>query len=848
MRQDPAGWQDSGRQGTGGPDTGWQDTGWQDAVGPSADWQDEVPEWDPAAAERNRLRNIPRPPPVKPRPDTEVVVPALQLKAWAYRVGIPVTSMIAVGIAAVVTLGGSNGLGTPAPSTLAVGFPPASFAQADFTTDPARATRGVSQGLGRVASSGAVVVATGGQAGARLGWAQFLVSADGGQTWKVGGVHGQDGGEPNPGHAANLIAGGNGLWSALGPNSIWTSQDGQTWTLTSATGIPVVAGDRTTVLKRTGSGFIAAGTNVPAGDPAAATPVIWISANGTTWRRIGGTQLNLPAGTGHAASISHVAAQGNSIVITGAIATTKGKATRLTTGAWRSTDGGTTWQQVTIPITNGATASISGLAATGSGLVAIRPGKGKNGADAVVYTSADGATWTFATTLTAPGTAGLAFSVINGGQSGAVLTGRSGRTLLAFFTQNGTAWVKTRTIGSSATEAISGAAVTSGGNVVVSGTSAGNPASRQPLLTLASANTATRINVANIAGAIAPELAVNSVAADGASQVVVGSANGFPAIWASADSGTSWNRAGGVTPAVLNRPGVQALGGVVHGNAGWLAVGGVRAAAAPHPIVVTSKNGMTWQAADRERTFETRNADTLAAAAGAGGYVIVGRQANAGHTIAAAWFARGLTGWRRAGDAVAGALDGAGDRQMLAVSSGPAGFVAAGAVGIRPAVWLSRTGQTWSLTELPLPANAVVAGLQHVAINGPRVVAVGTERTAAGTLAPFFAVSQDDGNTWTEGTLPATDGPATVTAIAAVTGGFTALGRFGTDQGNQDIVVWMSTNGATWSTSTPTGRGLSGTGVQTITGLTVSGSTLIGVGFSASPVAENPIIWQSPIR
>jgi hypothetical protein len=169
-------------------------------------------------------------------------------------------------------------------------------------------------------------------------------------------------------------------------------------------------------------------------------------------------------------------------------------------------------------------------------------------------------------------------------------------------------------------------------------------------------------------------------------------------------------------------------------------------------------------------------------------------------------------------------------------------------MGIRPAIWLSRTGQTWSMTELPLPANAVIAGLQHVAINGPRVVAVGTERTAAGTLVPFFAVSQDDGNTWNEGTLPATDGPATVTAITAVTGGFTVLGRFGTDQGNQDIVVWMSTNGASWSTSTPTGRGLSGTGIQTITGLTVSGSTLIGVGFSASPIAENPIIWQSPIR
>ena len=42
--------------------------------------------------------------------------------------------------------------------------------------------------------------------------------------------------------------------------------------------------------------------------------------------------------------------------------------------------------------------------------------------------------------------------------------------------------------------------------------------------------------------------------------------------------------------------------------------------------------------------------------------------------------------------------------------------------------------------------------------------------------------------------------------------------------------------------------GLTGPGIQAITSLTVSGSTLAGVGFTASPAGEEPVFWQSPIR
>jgi hypothetical protein len=60
--------------------------------------------------------------------------------------------------------------------------------------------------------------------------------------------------------------------------------------------------------------------------------------------------------------------------------------------------------------------------------------------------------------------------------------------------------------------------------------------------------------------------------------------------------------------------------------------------------------------------------------------------------------------------------------------------------------------------------------------------------------------------------------------------------------------VWTSASGSAWKAVTPTGQGLTGSGIQAITGLTVSGPTLSGVGFTAAPGGEQPVLWQSPVR
>jgi hypothetical protein len=399
--------------------------------------------------------------------------------------------------------------------------------------------------------------------------------------------------------------------------------------------------------------------------------------------------------------------------------------------------------------------------------------------------------------------------------------------------------------------------------VITAGTSTADPDGRQPMITLIGTNASPdRIDVTGIPGAVEPQLAVNDVAAEASTQVAVGSANGYPAAWMSTDGGNSWTRATGATAAVLDRPGVQQLTGVTYGSAGWLAVGGVTGVATEHPVVITSADGSTWQAADGESVFGEPGLFTVQAAAGRTGYVIVGyadvqktelvagrRKVISSRTIAAAWWSAGLTGWRRAGDATAGALDGgSGGSRMLAVTASSAGFVAVGSDGNQASAWVSPDGRAWSQVDLPLPAGADRVMLQHVASNGRIVVAVGTEQTAAGQQLPFAARSSDGGGTWTESPLPVPAGVAYVTALAADGGGFTATGTFGRTPGHLDVVVWTSADGMTWKAATPAGQGLAGPGIQAITGLTVSGSTLTGVGFIASPAGEEPVFWQSPIR
>jgi hypothetical protein len=138
--------------------------------------------------------------------------------------------------------------------------------------------------------------------------------------------------------------------------------------------------------------------------------------------------------------------------------------------------------------------------------------------------------------------------------------------------------------------------------------------------------------------------------------------------------------------------------------------------------------------------------------------------------------------------------------------------------------------------------------LEHVASVGRLVVAVGTAVTTAGRAVPFAASSANGGASWAESALPVPAGLTSVTALVAAGGTFTATGSYGSTPGHQNVVVWTSRNGSSWQAAEPAGKGLTGPGIQAITGLAAAGSTLTGVGFTASPAGEQPVFWQAPVR
>ena len=660
-------------------------------------------------------------------------------------------------------------------------------------------------------------------------------------------------------------------WVALGPGSTWTSQDGKTWTLAPGNGLPLAAGDQVNAVQRTASGFIAVGANVPGGDQARSTPVIFLSVNGTSWQRLDAARLNL--GGGHALDVRYAAASGQRILIAGDVLATEttGKPKRTVQvqagAAWLSTDGGSTWTTVSGSATQpGAEPQVAGVAAVNGGFVLLRPATVAHHPAVDTFFSTNALAWTPTSTLSAA--TGFTAGIVNGGPSGIAVTGQTGSagqnsagqdggSLTAFVSSDGKNWRQARPFGSASSEAISGVALAPDGTVVTAGTSPG-PDSRQPVIVLARTGAdPERVDIAKIPGAVESQVAVNAVAAQGGTQVAVGSANGYPAVWTSGNGGSSWNRATGASPGVLQRPGTQQLTSVVHSPMGWLAVGGVIASAAEHPVVVVAADAASWQAVDSEPAFTGSGLFTQAAAASSHGLVIVGyqkiKQLRDGavvsvRTVAAAWYSASLAGWQRAGDGSAGALDGSGARRMLAVASAPGGFVAVGAHGQRPSAWTSADGRSWRQVDLPLPAGATQALLEHVASTGRTIAAVGTETTATGRTFPFAARSADGGATWTETALPAPAGLTSVTALTAAGRTFTATGSYGSTPGHQNVVVWTSSNGSAWRTAEPAGQGLTGPGIQAITSLTASGSTLTGVGFSASPSTEQPVFWQAPVR
>ena len=688
-------------------------------------------------------------------------------------------------------------------------------------TYPGQEQRDVSQTVDRVVAWGNTIVTMGSQNSDGVIRQQFFVSTDGGATWRLASVHAPGGGPPLLGHPASRLAGGPGGWVAVGPQAIWTSPDGLSWTLAATHGI-TAPGDTLNVITSTAQGFLAAGAT-GSGDGAQA--VVWTSKDGLTWQRKTAAQLGLTALGVPAHGIVWAASHGADTVISGGVTGIAGS------GAWLSTDGGSTWATALIPVGNGAGTSISGLGSDGSGLIAVRPGQAPaGGADGVAYFSPNGQTWQYAGTIDAAG--GWSPHVVKGSANGFVVTGTTSAGQIVAYTSTGTGgtWQPTGSLGEAAAENVESVTVGSGGTVIAVGSTSGaGQVSQQAVFLEASEAGAVRsVSTVAIAGGLVPELAVNGLATAGGEQIAAGSADGYPAVWRQARGGGSWTLVSSL-PVVSAYPGMSALTSVTHGPAGWLAVGG------PGPVVLTSTDGTTWQRAGGSIVQDLAGVSGVMTAANQAGYVIVGNPAGPGGAAAPdLWWSSNLTTWTRGTDM----NDTNGSSQISALAADAHEFMAVGSHNGQPAVWTTADGQTWTTIVLGLPPGASAAVLEQVAIGADHVVALGVA-TKAGETVPFAELSADGGASWQEASFGSAGPGTAVTALTAGSGGFTAASQSG-GPGQQDAQIWTSATGSSWVPAQVTG--LSGGGAHEVAALVSSGSAVTGIGLTETQQGQQPVI------
>jgi hypothetical protein len=331
----------------------------------------------------------------------------------------------------------------------------------------------------------------------------------------------------------------------------------------------------------------------------------------------------------------------------------------------------------------------------------------------------------------------------------------------------------------------------------------------------------------------APKLAVKAIASAGGERLAVGSADGYPAIWRQAPSG-SWTLV--TSPGDLPAQSVPVtLTSVTHGPAGWLAVG------VPGPVVLASANGTTWRPAAGNIAADLGKITAVSAAAGPRGYVILGRLAvPGGACVADVWWSADLTSWKRAHD-----VNGTnGSSQTLAVAALADGFVSVGSHNGKPAAWVTSDGTTWRTIFLSGPANAQ---LNQIAVIGARVVATGGSDGQGDGSAAFAVSSPDGGATWQQADLQLPAPGTVVTALAAGQRGWIAAGQYGTP-GRPRVIVWKLASGRnTWAQAQVGGITDRGTGkTPAITALGVSKDAVIGIGPVAPALTRQAAVFTLP--
>jgi hypothetical protein len=195
----------------------------------------------------------------------------------------------------------------------------------------------------------------------------------------------------------------------------------------------------------------------------------------------------------------------------------------------------------------------------------------------------------------------------------------------------------------------------------------------------------------------------------------------------------------------------------------------------------------------------------------------VGKQGSGSQAGVALWWSADLKNW------VNGETNASAGSLAAAAATVGNGFVAVGSENNCHTVWTSADGRNWTAHDLAKPAGATTATLRSVAVGqGGRFVAAGFATSSAGDI-PIVVTSADGGAQVTQVLRSAAQGPASVTAVTATSGGFVAVGLAGPANA-QHAVEWTSPDGLIWSPATP----VASAGASQITALADSGATVTG--------------------
>ncbi|MFB9894768.1 hypothetical protein [Planobispora takensis] len=703
---------------------------------------------------------------------------------------------------------------------------------------PAGGGDGSSQVLNSIASDGSTVVAVGTDTTSPLPRPLFLVSPDGGATWRLGELAGpvREGGPTT----VSLVAGGDGRWVAVGyelagPPGLWTSTDGLTWIEVEPGGSTFKAGDRIMDLARTSSGFVAVGATVPAdGNQRAAA---WTSADGRSWTPVQARDLDVPGGV---RSLKTVAARGDTVA---ALADREGGGVVTL----RSDDGGESWRRGDKEL-DGVAAQPGSLAVAGKQFVLVPSQQRSAKGETAVYCSSDGGDWSRCGAITGLDRQGIGVRRLAAFPGGLAAVADSGPGSYTVYTsKDGRQWARGTGLGR-VPGTLRALAISGDGTLVVGGDEPGAGVdNRLVLMTAPRGGEARQVSLDAITGLTRPAREMTRVAAGRDGFVAVGAMSGDAGIWTSPD-GERWTPGG---PAqVLGGDRRQALSDIAYGRRGWLAVGSTMSSvASTEPLLVTSEDGRNWRRVPVMGALKPEGADETslvphAVAAGPSGYVLAGEERNLSGTVPVLWFSADLKRFTRAGKLPAG---GAGVR-LYDVAPTSSGYMAVGGAGTRDGetgvVWVSADGADWTARKPVLPAGATAASLRHVVTYGGQAVVAGVARTPDGERA-FTAISRDNGTTWRTVWLPA-EGAAAVQDLAAVEHGVVAVGWQGTP-GEGDSVVWTSGDGLSWQRHAPTQGQLAGDGAQGFGAVAVSGDQVVALGRSTTYDADHLTLWRSTL-